>query len=297
MPSNRRGRRPHGSGALIEQGGIYYGKWRVAGRQIKRKLGAVRKPTTREGLTKAQAEQQLRRLMAETAAPPPAERLTVAETAGRLLTHLQTMGRKPSTLRSYRALLRAQIEPRLGQRPVAQLTQGDVERFMAVELSAGLKPKTIANALGFLNHLVEYAVKRGWASSNPCRHVERPRSLEPDTALRFLDQAEVEAVLRAVPPGDFGRVQRVLYLAAAMSGLRQGELLALQWQDVDWQAQRIRVRRNYVRGQFGTPKSQRGSRSVPLADRLGGELDRLHRSTAYGGDDDLVFGPPTAGDL
>jgi integrase len=51
-----------------------------------------------------------------------------------------------------------------------------------------------------------------------------------------------------------------------------GELLALRWLDVDWQAQRIRVRRSYVRGHLGTPKSRRGSRSVPLADRLGGEL-------------------------
>ena len=70
----------------------------------------------------------------------------------------------------------------------------------------------------------------------------------------------------------------MIYLTAVMSGLRQGELLALQWRDIDWTTQRLRVRRNYVRGQFGTPKSQRGSRSVPLADRLGGELDLLHRS-------------------
>src|SRR5205807_816462 len=121
--------------------------------------------------------------------------------------------------------------------------------FVAHELDSGLKPKTIANALGFLSHVCEYAVKRRWVTSNTCRHVERPKSLEPDTALRFLDEEEVEALLRAVPQGDFGRVQRVLYLAAVTSGLRQGELLALQWRDVDWRAQRVRVRRNYVRGQ------------------------------------------------
>jgi integrase len=83
------------------------------------------------------------------------------------------------------------------------------------------------------------------------------------------------ALLAAVPDDAFGRVRRVLYLAAVMTGMRQGELLALRWQDVDWVAQRVRVNRNYVRGQFGTPKSRRG-RSVPLADRLGGELDRLY---------------------
>ena len=42
MQTHGTGRRPHGSGALIEQNGIYYGKWRVGGRQVKRKLGPVR---------------------------------------------------------------------------------------------------------------------------------------------------------------------------------------------------------------------------------------------------------------
>ena len=48
-----------------------------------------------------------------------------------------------------------------------------------------------------------------------------------------------------------------------MTGLRKGELLALRWGDVDWSACRIRVRRNFVRGEFGTPKSKRSSRSAP----------------------------------
>jgi integrase len=89
-------------------------------------------------------------------------------------------------------------------------------------------------------------------------------------------------------------VQRVLYLAAVMTGMRQGELLALRWQDVDWSAQRVRVNRNYVNGKFGTPKSRRG-RSVPLADRLGGELDLLYRASAYRAHDDLVFANPHTG--
>ena len=134
----------------------------------------------------------------------PAERLTVAEVAERLLTHLEVMGRKPSTLRSYRALLRAQLEPHLGQRPIAHLTGDHVERLAANMLGTGLTPKTIANALGLLGLVCEHAAKRGWAASNPCRDVERPRALQRDTALRFLDAVEVEALLRAVPDDDLG---------------------------------------------------------------------------------------------
>jgi integrase len=50
-----------------------------------------------------------------------------------------------------------------------------------------------------------------------------------------------------------------------------------------------------VRGEFGTPKSKRSSRAVPLIDRLAGELDRLSQVTAFDGDDDLVFAHPATG--
>lgn len=288
------GRRSHGSGGLLVKAGVYYGKWRVDGRQVMRRLGPVRASGTREGLTKAQAEARLRRAMAETTLPPSTDRMTVEEAAGRLLSHLEAMGRKPSTLRSYRSKLAAQIKPRIGDKALGRLQGKDVEAFRDSCIRDGLSPKYTANALGFLHSVLEFSVRHGWATTNPCRYVDIPKALEAETAIRFLDGSEVEALLRAVPDGPYGRVQCVLYLAAVMTGMRQGELLALRWQDVDWTARRIRINRNYVRGQYGTPKSRRG-RSVPLADRLGGELDRLYRASAYQSDDDLAFGNPHTG--
>ena len=80
-----------------------------------------------------------------------------------------------------------------------------------------------------------------------------------------------------------------------MAGLRQGELIALRWQDIDWTAGVIRVRRTYTRGQFGTPKSKRSSRAVPMADRLAGELERHFQRSNYQAEDDLVFCHPDTG--
>jgi integrase len=204
------------------------------------------------------------------------------------------MGRKPSTLRSYRNQFDSQLARRIGNRPIAQLAREDVEALAAALAHDGLSAKTIRNVLGLLNGICEFAIKRGWASSNPCRYVDRPR-VEESQDIRYLEPDELEAVLRATGDDAFGHVHRAITLAAAMSGLRMGELLALRWLDVDWQAQRIRVRRNYVRGHLGTPKSRRGSRSVPLADRLGGELDQHYRRTAYQADEDLVFANPHTG--
>jgi integrase len=93
----------------------------------------------------------------------------------------------------------------------------------------------------------------------------------------------------------FAAIDRALILTAALTGMRQGELLALRWRDVDWLAQKARVRRAYVRGEFGTPKSKRSSRGVPLAMRVAGALDGLHRESLYQSDDDLVFGHPHTG--
>jgi integrase len=84
-------------------------------------------------------------------------------------------------------------------------------------------------------------------------------------------------------------------MAAAMTGLRQGELAALRWRDVDWTAGLVRVRRSYSRGQYTTPKSRRSSRAVPLVDRVARELELHFQRSAYTGDDDLVFCHPHSG--
>jgi integrase len=96
------------------------------------------------------------------------------------------------------------------------------------------------------------------------------------------------------PPDVLGPVLRVVILTAAMTGLRQGELLGLRWRDVDWGVQRIRVRSTFVRGEHsGDGKSELSTRrSVPMTDRLAGELDSWSQRTVYHGDDDLVFAHP-----
>jgi hypothetical protein len=81
-----------------------------------------------------------------------------------------------------------------------------------------------------------------------------------------------------------------------MTGLRQGELLGLRWIDLDMRAFKVRVRQAYVRGEFTTPKSRRGTRGVPMADRLVEALEDLAARTSFRDDDDLVFGHPETGE-
>jgi integrase len=360
--SRTRQRRPRGTGAVFEKGKRWYGQWYLRGRLVKRSLGAVRQPGSRDGLTRTQAEARLRELMLETSsAPPPvAERMTISDVGDRRIKQLARSGRKPdTTLANYESEIRIHFAPHFGEKSVDEITADDIEDFVdgcldaADRLDRGLAElsvKTVRNLYVHLNGIFEFAISKGWCHANPCRAVDKPASPEDDdTEIRFLDQAELDALLdgtttpvcrhtpatlaraaqartlrdverlewqhvgdrlgcsaatavylyRATPEAvledDLARVDRALYLSAAMTGLRQGELLGLRWRDVDWAAQKIRVVRPYVRGKFRTPKSRTSSRAVPMADRVGRELELLFQASAYQAEDDLVFGHPHTG--
>jgi len=295
-------RRQHGQGSLFvreDRRGreTWYAKVRVNGRQVKRVLGPKRPVGTREGLTKTQAEARLSALILEleTGPPQPVQRHSVAEVGRAYLAHLTTVGRRRSTLMEYESFLRVHLAPFFGQVAIDKIEREQVEAFAAAKLEEGKAPKSVSNYLGLLHSLFEFARKRGWASANPCKEVEQPRKAEADPDVRFLDDVELEELLRSVPTGGLGAVDRLIYLTAAMTGLRQGELLGLRWRDVDWPAGRIRVRRSFVRGEFGQPKSKRSSRSVPMIDRLATELELHFQSSPWQGDDELVFGHPQTG--
>jgi integrase len=293
-------RRSYGTGSLLVRRDAagreaWYGQWRVGTTLVKRRIGPKRAPGTTDGLTKTQAERELRRKIDSERAAASRERVTVTEAGEHYLDHLRSLGRKPSTLMDYESTLRVHLGPFFRRRTLDKIRPRDIEAFIRAESRAGRATKSVLNYLGLLHSIFAYGERRGWCTSNPCKLVDKPRNEKADAEIRFLNEGELEALLRAVPDDALGRVEHAMYLTAAMTGLRQGELLALRWRDVDWLAGRVRVRRNLVRGEFGTPKSRRSSRSVPLADRVSVELDALHRASRYPGDDDLVFGHPYLG--
>ena len=221
-------------------------------------------------------------------------RRTLEETGKAYLHHLEhVLERKPSTIQDYKIMLDKHLVPFFGDRPLERIDADRVAAYMAGKRRDKLATKTVLNHLNFLHGVFAFAVKRSMVAANPVAAVDRPRARGSNPDIRFLELEEVEAVLRAVPDDVYGPTERTLYLTAAMTGLRQGELIALRWKDIDWSAGRVRVRQNRVRGQYGTPKSRRGSRAVPLADRVAGELERHFQRSTLQDDDDLVFAHPS----
>ncbi len=79
-----------------------------------------------------------------------------------------------------------------------------------------------------------------------------------------------------------------VFLTAAFTGLRQGELVALRWRDVDFTGRRVRVAGSYVNGVLSTPKSGK-VRSVPMSRDVAEALARLGQRGKQVGEDDVVF--------
>jgi integrase len=272
----------------------WYGKWYANGRQVKRRLGPKRGPDGR-GLDKRGAERKLQEA-AQEATPPPDSRISVEEAGRRLIEQREALGRKPATIEAYDSLLRIHLAPFFAGRSLGAVTPDDLEAFVRAKAAEGKSAKTTRNALALLHSIYEYGLRKGWVTRNPAKLVDKPRdTAEPD--IRFLEPEEVDAVIQAeLNIGDvLAPTLGLMYRTAALTGLRQGELIALRWRDVDWPAGRLRVRRSYVRGEFSSPKSRRGTRSVPLHDELAGELERHSRGSPFQADDDLVFPHPRLG--
>ncbi len=320
-------KRSYGAGHVYAKWGAWYGRWRTSdGRQLNRRLGPAREPGTATGLTRREVERIFRKVReAEETAPRPvlASRATVEDAGDSLRRKLAMQGSRKSYLEGCESMQRVHIVPGLDNAPIATVDRKDVEGLAEAMLKAGRSPKTVRNVLTFLHSIFEHALENDWCVENPVRRAARPRrqrtgDAEPD--VQFLTREELEAVIRAIPdetvirppkptrrgrpgpappppPDVLGPVLRVLILTAAMTGLRQSELLGLRWRDVDWSAQRIRVRNAFTRGEHSSRgKSDLSTRrSVPMADRVVAELDGWSKRSVYTAETSLVFAHPQTG--
>ncbi len=292
------GRRAYGTGTLRAVRGSWLASWYGPdGRRIQRKVGPVRTEGRADGLTKAQAEQAFRRLR-ETEPPQTAsrgDRITMESAGEELCRRLELKGRRKSHRLTVASDLRNHIAPFFGVKALARIRPEDIERYVAVKRGT-LSVKTIRNHIGTMHSVFEVGVRKGWCERNPVKLADRPVIKKTETRIQFLDQAEVEKLLAVPYPEDaFGHIEPTLYLTAAMTGLRQGELLGLRWRDVDFAARKVRVVSPYVRGEFGDPKSEGSGRSVPMAERVALALAELRDLFPYSHESELVFCHPETG--
>lgn len=299
-------RRSYGTGQLYTRtnaAGVesWYGKWRVDGRRVNRLLGERKGPRTPHGMTSKQAEVKLRETMAALTSEEierlAQDRLRGGRTINEVLeAYLDARDLKDSTATDYAMHVRVHLAPFFGDKAVGDITAKDVERLLTHLAGLGLKVKTVRTYVTTLSTLLTYAVRKGWAKDSPMPAVDLPPLRDHDAIqpLRFLRVHEVNDLVAAVAVGPYKQLDRALYITAAMTGLRQGELRGLRWEAVDWTAQRVLVARNIVRGKDTSPKSRK-SRSVPIAPQVAVELRALHEATVWQQPEHPVFADPSTG--
>src|SRR4051812_21617089 len=272
-----------------KRGPVWYAKYRLPdGRQVQKKIGPAWTGRGRPGagyFTKRTAEAWLDDLLAQARrgelAGMVATGATVADAAAEWLRWAEhDRACKPSTVTDYRHTANRIVRD-LGEYRLEDVTPELLERW---KTTLDVSNRTVTKYLVILHGIFKRAMKVWGLPRNPAADVERPRFHVSDDLQAFSPE-EVHALVRAA-----GTEQdAAMYLTAAFTGLRLGELLALQWRDVDFAGEAIRVRRSYnVHGGVGTPKSGK-VRSVPMVAEVAKALARLSEREWFTGDQDLVF--------
>jgi len=278
-----------------QRGPVFYAKYRLPdGRQVQKKLGPAWTERGRPPagyFTKRLAEDWLRDTLdgarRGTLSGLVRTGATFTDAAAEWLRYVEhDRAVKPSTLVEYRSAVK-QLVAEFGDLRVEDLTAQRIEAWRS-RLGEGrarpLSNRTRNKLLTVLGGIMQRACKVYGLASNPARDVEKLRERYDATSFAFYSSEEVHALARSAASEQDG----ALFLTAAFTGLRRGELIALRWRDVDFERASIRVAGSYANGQLTAPKSGHG-RVVPMVPEVATVLAQLGQRRDFVRDDDLVF--------
>jgi integrase len=235
--------------------------------------------------------------------PATDERLTVAEFLRRWLAAVQP-SLKAKTYEGYESIVRVRIAPRIGAKRLNRLSPLDLHELYAGLQADGLSARSVRHTHRVLKRAFRHAVQWGLLGRNPCDAVTPPSPVRRE--FRTLSRDETQRLLEATRD----HPMHALYVLAVTTGMRQGELLGLRWEDIDWQRSTVTVKRALQRQRghglaFVTPKTSRSRRTIHLSERAILTL-RAHRARqaeirlaagAAWSDHGLVFTNETGGPL
>ena len=228
--------------------------------------------------TKRECQEKLDKLKASLGAPPKAEKKYSPEMPfGEWLDHwYRTYIRpnvRPGTRENYELRIYKHITPYLGKIPLNKLTQSDLLHFYthlkaegrqqyADKLGKGLSGRMVRTCHALIKAALQKAVDEKLLFANPAVGCKLPpqrakemQVLTPEEMQRFLIQAKYDGYYE-------------IFLVALATGLRRGELLALQWDDLDLKTRELRVRRTVRRTEgkllVSEPKTDAGFRTLLL---------------------------------
>jgi integrase len=202
------------------------------------------------------------------ARPQPAEVPTLAAFWPRFIEgYARANQEKPSNLDTRERIWKTHLEPGLGELRLDEITDEEVQRLKG-RLSKR-KPKTVNNVLTVLNKLLKVAVEWKVVAALPCR-IRLLKAAKP--AVEFYEPEQYERLLAAAASTD-SRTHLAVLLAGD-AGLRLGEILGLEWPDLDFARELVKVQRAVYEGEVTLPKGGK-PRVIPMTRRLKAALQEL----------------------
>jgi len=207
---------------------------------------------------------------------------TFAEYAEQWLRDYARLECKPSTVGGYEGAIRLYLRPRFSAVRMDELDRNAVKKLIADMVGRNLARGTVRNAVSVLRGIFNQAIEDGLVHGNPATRLGRFTRAARTTGVKgiALTPAEVEQFL-----GTAKRVQpehHALFLVAVRAGLRRGELVALQWGDIEFGTgdsdpnRFILVQHNYVH-RLPTSTKTRKTRRVDMSRELRRTLLELRR--------------------
>ena len=226
----------------------------------------------REGMSEKQIEKEVRRhavLFEESCKKGQAVTAAKFETFAReWFRDCAELKLKRLTLCNYHRMEK-RVYAALGHIRVDRISPLDIQRFVGALNADGLAPSTVRNYVRFVSVILNYAVKKRIITYNPCVTVDYPEARETEREIYTTE--EVKKLLGLMwEDGEDKRPFAVFFMLAAYTGCRKGELLGLEWKDVDFLNDVISIRRAYYYSSAehtsytDTPKTKKSQRSLKL---------------------------------
>lgn len=186
---------------------------------------------------------------------------------------------KRSTWRGYSTALNAHICPFLGKEKLRSITTMQIQKWINSLVAENLSPKTIRNYFSVLNNIFVHAIKWEYIDKNPCEKVSLPHRKKVEA--NYYTDSEVKALIEALNKlSDDELVYKVAIYLGVFAGLRKGEILGINEEDVCAKENEIRiVRARMIGPEVGpyedTPKTESSKRIVSVPPELMDMIKRL----------------------
>lgn len=216
-------------------------------------------------------------------------KITFAEAASNYIElHAEIYCRK-TTSDGYKSYLKYHLLPSFGDKLLTNISTTDIQKFIQIKIQEGLTNNSINHILIFMGSVFQKMVNDEVIINNPLKKIKKLK-VEP-IEMKVLTPKEIQIFLAGAKKHypDF----YPLFFTAVMTGMRQGELMALQWSKINWVTNQIYVDSSYGKGQLTPPKTKHSIRKIDMSKELIKVL-REWKLRCPHSDNDLVF-PSQAG--